>query len=241
MSADQDKQKLRERIWNLLESEHAAPTGVQGTIPSFYGADRTADLLSDRPEWRGSRVIKANPDRAQRPIRVRALEDSKLLYVAVPKMATIEPFYVLDPAANDLLPDDAVEQASKGARTLISIDAMQPIDVVICGSVAVNRSGDRIGKGAGYSDLEVALLTEAGWVTDKTVIVAPVHPLQVVEDEIPTSDHDFQVDLIVTPDEVIECQPSRRSTGLIWKDLDAAKVADIPILASMAASRTSAE
>lgn len=58
---------------------------------------------------------------------------------------------------------------------------MRPIDVVVCGSVAVNRFGARIGKGAGYSDLEVALLIEAGLVTDDTAIVAPVHGRQVIE------------------------------------------------------------
>ncbi|MGC4939306.1 5-formyltetrahydrofolate cyclo-ligase [Kribbella sp. DT2] len=239
MTADHDKQKLRERIWNLLESEHAAPAGVHGKIPNFHGADRTADLLSARPEWQSAWTIKANPDRAQRPVRVRALEDGKLLYVAVPKMATPQPFYVLDPEATDLSPDQAIEEASDGNRTLIAISEMSPVDLVICGSVAVNRDGARIGKGAGYSDLEVALLTEAGLVTDETVIVAPVHQLQVVDDDLPTSGHDFRVDLIVTPDEVIECPSSRRPSGLIWEDLDARKIAAIPILTAMAKSRES--
>jgi 5-formyltetrahydrofolate cyclo-ligase len=109
---------------------------------------------------------------------------------------------------------------------------MRPVDVVVCGSVAVNRSGARIGKGAGYSDLEVALLIEAGLVTEKTVIVAPVHQLQVVDEEIPETEHDFRVDLIVTPEEVIECPDRRRPEGLIWGDLTAEKIAAIPVLAA---------
>jgi NAD(P)-dependent dehydrogenase (short-subunit alcohol dehydrogenase family) len=35
---------------------------------------------------------------------------------------------------------------------------MRPVNLVVCGSVAVNRRGVRLGKGAGYSDIEVALL-----------------------------------------------------------------------------------
>lgn len=108
---------------------------------------------------------------------------------------------------------------------------MRPIDIVVCGSVAVNRSGARIGKGAGYSDLEVALLIEAGLVTEKTVIVAPVHRLQVIEDDIPETEHDFGVDLIVTPDEVIRCTDRRRPRGLVWEDLTPEKIAAIPVLA----------
>jgi len=96
--------------------------------------------------------------------------------------------------------------------------------------VAVNRSGARIGKGAGYSDLEVALLIEAGLVTDRTVIVAPVHQLQVVDEKIPETEHDFSVDLIITPDEVIECPGQRRPDGLVWNDLTAEKIEAIPVL-----------
>ncbi|WP_207394133.1 5-formyltetrahydrofolate cyclo-ligase [Actinomadura formosensis] len=109
---------------------------------------------------------------------------------------------------------------------------MRPIDIVVCGSVAVNRSGARIGKGAGYSDLEVALLIEAALVTDETIIGAPVHQLQVVDEEIPETEHDFSVDVIVTPDEVIECASRRRPLGLIWDDLTPEKVKAIPVLAA---------
>ena len=47
--------------------------------------------------------------------------------------------------------------------------------MVVCGSVAVNRRGARLGKGAGYSDIEVALLQEAGLIGPSTVIVTTVH------------------------------------------------------------------
>ncbi|MFC8897881.1 5-formyltetrahydrofolate cyclo-ligase [Streptomyces cinereoruber] len=123
----------------------------------------------------------------------------------------------------------------KGAAQVarrVGVEAMRPIDIVVCGSVAVNRSGARIGKGAGYSDLEVALLVEAGLVTESTVIVAPVHALQVVEDEIPETEHDFSVDYIVTPDEVLRCTDRRRPPGLVWNDLTAEKIAAIPVLAA---------
>lgn len=113
---------------------------------------------------------------------------------------------------------------------------MRPVDVVVVGSVAVNRRGTRLGKGAGYSDIEVALLQEAGRIGPSTVIVTTVHPLQVINEPIPEIDHDFSVDLIVTPDEVIECEPPRRPTGLYWNNLSAAKIAAIPLLAARAAA-----
>ena len=41
------------------------------------------------------------------------------------------------------------------------------MDLVVCGSVAVNRSGVRLGKGGGYADLELALLVEPGLVSNQ--------------------------------------------------------------------------
>lgn len=45
---------------------------------------------------------------------------------------------------------------------------MRPVDLIVCGTVAVNRRGVRVGKGGGYSDLEFALLVEAGLMIDET-------------------------------------------------------------------------
>lgn len=228
---DQAKEAVRDRVWRLLEREGAVPEDSYGKIPSFSGAAATAERLAELDLWKRARTIKANPDWAQLPIRIRALKDGKLLYMAVPKMASLRPFFLLDPALLDLPPEQAAEK--KGAAQVarrIGVEDMRPIDVVICGSVAVNRSGARIGKGAGYSDLEVALLIEAGLVTAETVIVAPVHQLQVVDEEIPETDHDFSVDLIVTPDEVIECRDRRRPRGLVWNDLTPEKIEAIPVL-----------
>ncbi|MFV2194766.1 5-formyltetrahydrofolate cyclo-ligase [Nocardiopsis sp. LOL_012] len=231
---DQAKEVVRDRVWRLLEREGAVPEGSYGKIPGFYGNEATAERLAELEVWKNAGTIKANPDWAQLPIRIRALQDEKLLYMAVPRMASLKPFYLLDPESLSLLPEEAAEkQGAEQTARRIGVDEMRPIDVVICGSVAVNRSGARIGKGAGYSDLEVALLIEAGLVTEETTIVAPVHQLQVVDEEIPETAHDFSVDLIVTPGEVIRCEERRRPSGIVWEDLTAEKVGAIPVLEAL--------
>lgn len=103
---------------------------------------------------------------------------------------------------------------------------------MICGTVAVSRSGTRIGKGAGYSDIEIALLTEAGLIGPQAVIATTVHDLQIIDADLPETEHDFRVDLIITPSQVIHCGPSRRPRGLYWDHLSPAKIAAIPALAS---------
>jgi len=228
---DQAKQKARERVWTLLERESAAQPGVHGHIPNFVGADQAAARLVELPAWGAAGVVKSNPDKAQLSVRVRALNEGKLLYMAVPRLATPKPFYLLDPAALTTPFETAATSggAANAART-IGVEEMRPVDLVVCGSVAVNRRGVRVGKGAGYSDIEVALLTEAGLIRPETVIVTTVHQLQVVEDELPETEHDFSVDLIVTPDEVIECGLPRRPAGIVADHLSTSMVREIPVL-----------
>jgi len=237
---DEAKKAIRSRVWDLLVRERVAGPGVHGYIPAFAGAETAAGRLAGLAEWRAARVVKAAPDRAQQPVRDRALRDGKLLYVAVPRLAAELPFFVLDPADVTAAPAEAgsVEHAPRhGSHARkVGVQDMRRVDVVVCGSVAVNRRGTRLGKGGGYSDIEVALLQEAGRIGPSTVIVTTVHPLQVIEEPIPETEHDFSVDLIVTPGEVIECEPQRRPTGLYWNDLTPAKIAAIPVLAARAAA-----
>ncbi|MFG2679471.1 5-formyltetrahydrofolate cyclo-ligase [Streptomyces sp. NPDC048392] len=118
----------------------------------------------------------------------------------------------------------------------VEVDALPPLDLIILGSVAVNRNGVRVGKGAGYSDIEFALLTEAGLVTSKTLVVTTVHALQVTDIPIPTTEHDVGVDLIVTPGTVITCPKPHRPKGVDWSALTPEKIAAIPALAARQSS-----
>lgn len=231
----QAKNHLREKMWALLDAENIGRTGlVHGKIPNFHGADQAAQLLSQHPVWITAQVVKANPDKAQAEVRRAAVEASKLLYMAVPKIATEDPFYLIDPQKLSTAPEIASSgklAAQHAPRT--HPERMRPLDVIVCGSVAVNPNGVRIGKGAGYSDIEMALLAQAGLVTDATLIVTTVHSLQVTDEPIPESEHDVSVDLIVTPEEVIPCPPRRRPSGIHWESLTEDKVSAIPILQAL--------
>jgi 5-formyltetrahydrofolate cyclo-ligase len=227
------KRAVRDRVWNLLEREGAAPAGVHGHIPDFVGADQAAARLAELPAWQAAAVVKSNPDRAQLPVRVRAIRDGKLLYMAVPRLATLKPFYLLDPTALTApVEAAATSDQAKNAAPTVALNEMRSIDLIICGSVAVDRNGARIGKGAGYSDIEVALLVDAGLIRPTTMIATTVHDLQVVDDDLPETTHDFRVNLIVTPNEVIDCAP-KRPTGIARENLNSQILRDIPILRAL--------
>lgn len=231
---------MRARIWALLEQEGALkpPGTAVGKIPNFVGAEAAAEQLGVLPVWQAAHVLKANPDKAQRAIRAKALAEGKVPYMAVPRLADELPFYLLEPERLTIPPWEAAskEGAAKAGRK-VAASELPPVDLVICGSVAVNREGARVGKGRGFSDLEVAFLIEAGVLRPDTVLVTTVHPLQVVDGPLPETIHDFRVDLIVTPDEVIWCGEPRRPPGILWEHLQHDKIAEVPALAARAARR----
>lgn len=239
-AAERAKQAIRERVWALLEREGAARfPGAPGRIPNFVGAEAAAKRLAELPEWKRARVIKANPDSPQLPVRAQALADGKLLYMAVPRLAEPKPFMLLDPDRLTVAPRRAASiRGASAVGRKVSIDEMRPVDLVICGSVAVNRKGVRVGKGGGFSDLEFALLVEAELITDDTTLATTVHPLQVLDEELPETDHDFRVNRIVTPDEVITCRRTRRPPGILWDHLDDDKIGAIPALKALARRRS---
>ena len=227
------KQAIRERVWARLRGDGAS-SDPHGRIPDFVGAAATAQRLAALSVWHQAHVIKANPDQVQLPVRVRALREGKLVYMAVPKLADPLPFFRLDPAELDGEAEAlAAHRTAATVAPTVAVCGMQAIDLIVCGSVAVNLAGVRIGKGAGYSDIEVALLTQAGHVGPRTAIVTTVHHLQVIDEPLPHEEHDFTVDYIVTPQEIIHCGPPHRPTGVVWNALDHDKIAAIPVLAAM--------
>jgi 5-formyltetrahydrofolate cyclo-ligase len=236
------KAQLRDEVWGALtDAKVTRFPGAAGRIPNFVGAERAAERLRGEPAWLGARTVKANPDSPQWPVRQRALEDRKTLFMAVPRLAEDKPFFLLDPARLTGSPRQA--SSIKGAsRSAVPVDVTEvaPVDLVVAGCVAVGEDGARLGKGGGFSDLELAVAAEAGLVGPATLVVTTVHELQVLPaGEIPTVDHDVHVDVAVTPDRVIECArpPGYESPRLRWSELTEEKMAAIPMLRRLRATR----
>ena len=227
------KNELRERIWSRLQEKKVARfPGAEGRIPNFIGAEACARVLSQTQFWRRAKVLKANPDSPQRAIRQQALEEGKTIYMAVPRLHTDKPFIELDPKT--LKCSAYVASSIKGAGKFgrpVKLEEVSKIDLIVCGSVADNRQGARVGKGGGYSDLEFALLTEEKKIGKITPIVTSVHPLQIMDEKIPMTEHDIPLSTIVTPSEIIEIQSALpRPKGIYWDILPPEKIAAIPVL-----------
>jgi 5-formyltetrahydrofolate cyclo-ligase len=210
---DLAKGRVRERIWSRFEEsgEELFP-GARGRIPNFRGAADAADRLAATPEWKRAKVLKCNPDSPQRPVRLRALREGKVVYMAVPRLAEPKCFWKLDPSRLDPR-EQSIAASIRGAAKLgraVGPREIPHVDLIVAGSVAVNRRGVRVGKGGGYSDLEYAIGRQVGAIDSTTVVATTVHPLQVVAVELPVTAHDFFLDIIVTAEETIRTKQRRR-------------------------------
>ena len=231
--ARRGKQEIREHIWQTLELARVARfPGAHGRIPNFSGAERAAERLTELNVWKRAQVLKCNPDSPQRSVRVRALRESKLVYMAVPRLREMECFIELDPArlGKKITEASSIQGAFRFGRS-VRPEEMKPIDLIVCGTVAANPQGARIGKGGGYSDLEYGLAREAGLLRRTTRIVTTIHDLQVIDEELPVLAHDIPVDYIVTPTTVIETHTKLlRPRGIYWEYLTQEKIEAIPYL-----------
>ena len=235
------KDALRRRVWQLLVARRVArfPFPIDDRIPNFVGAEAAAARAALLPEWRAARRLKCNPDAPQRPVRLCALRDGKIVFMAVPRLRAERCFIKLDPRRlGGRLPEASTIGGATKLGEPVGPDALERIDLVVAGSVAVDASGRRLGKGGGYSDLEWALARELEVVTARTPVLTTVHELQIVRAAIPVTSHDVPVDLIVTPERVIRPRARRaKPRGIRWDELSAAQIAAMPVIARLAAQR----
>jgi len=227
-----EKQKIRERIWRLLEEKGVArfPKPVHGRIPNFVGAEAAAAKILELPEYASARVVKVSPDSPQRYIRYRCLMDRKILIMPTPRLR--EGFLLLNPSK---IPRREYEQAStiRGAFIYgekVHVEDLPRIDLIIVGSVAVSKDGLRIGKGGGYGELEYAILLECGKIDHDVPIATNIHDLQLI-DKAPRDPFDLTLDVIATPTNLIRIKGSKtRPKGIIWNALSPRKLEEIPLL-----------
>jgi 5-formyltetrahydrofolate cyclo-ligase len=231
------KDQVRREIWKSMDREGVSRfPGAEGRIPNFAGAKLAAQKLASHRLWKRARVIKVNPDSPQTHARRMALDEGKTLIMAVPRLRDTHPFRLLDP--RKLNEKQKREAATiKGALRhgkVVADDELPDIDFVLTGSVAVNLSGARVGKGGGFSDLEYGLLIEAGKIDDHTTVATTVHPIQILREHLPVTDHDLPVDLVATPRAVIDVERQYpRPRGILWNHLQPPQIREIPILERM--------
>jgi 5-formyltetrahydrofolate cyclo-ligase len=193
------------RIWRLMEERGIAafPKPVFHRIPNFIGAGKAAQNLRKQPEYRKAKVVFCNPDSPQRPVREMTLKDGKTLIMATPRLK--HGFLVIAPETTT--GKERFASTIKGAFKFgKETTAFPKPDLIVTGSVAVDESGNRLGKGRGYGDREVKLITER---FGKVPVATTIHDVQLVE-HAPATSQDEKVDIIVTPTKIIRVKHNKR-------------------------------
>ena len=240
------KAALRREIWSAMSAAKVARfPGAAGRIPNFTGAEAAAERLRATPEWQGGRHAEGQPGlpaAAGAPAGAGGRQDR--VHGRAPA-GQPEPFFALDPGHLSEPPRKAasISGATRSARRVRLAD-LSAVDLVVMGSVAAGEDGARLGKGGGFADLEFALASMRRPDRAGHLCVTTVHELQVVPaGAIPLTGHDVPVDLIVTPDRIIDCRRRRAArgpgsaAGICWDDLTEEKIAAIPLLAAQRPGR----
>lgn len=224
------KDEARQWVWDRLADLKLArfPFPPHGRIPNFAGAREAALRLFEEAPWREAGAIKVNPDSPQAYVRELALARGIRVYVPTPRLAG--GFKLLDPAT---IPAERRREAASLATmdawaAPVALTELPQLDAIVCGSAAVTPGGRRAGKGAGYSDLEFAILRELG---HRPVPVATtVHDVQVVA-EFPIEPNDIPLALICTPTQSLRvADPPPAPDGVDWSRLDDADLDAMPVL-----------
>lgn len=227
------KAQARQWVWDVLDRQGLAraPFPPHGRIPNFEGAETAAQRLFREPEWRDARAIKVNPDSPQRHVRLEALLRGIRVYVPTPRLKG--GFHLLDP---ERIPASSYPQASALSSMAewshrVALNDMPQLDAIVTGCAVVTASGRRAGKGAGYSDIEYAILLELG---HRPVPVATtVHDVQVVE-QFPVESNDLPLSVICTPTTTHRvASPPIGPRGVEWFRLSEDDIEAMPLLAEL--------
>ncbi|XP_003703807.1 methenyltetrahydrofolate synthase domain-containing protein lost [Megachile rotundata] len=231
------KHSFRQKTWDYLMKNNLVnfPVVVYDRIPNFKGASEAALRVAELEEFKRARVIKINPDKPQEPVRFLALEANKEILVPIPRLRS-GLFHHVTPVAgatkNELRTLSKIHGLMEAGKPL-GVESKIKVDLVILGSVCVSRDGYRLGKGKGFADLEYAIMTRMGAITQDTIVITTVHDCQVF-DMLPPQlfkEYDVPVDIIVTPTQTIIVNPKlKKPSGIIWSMLSERRIKSMQVL-----------
>jgi 5-formyltetrahydrofolate cyclo-ligase len=205
-----NKDELRKEIWEklLLEAIRHPYFGYNfaEVIPNFRKSEEAVDRICTLAEWKSSQMMFLTPDEIWL-LRMRAFRDLKS-FVITPygirdEFRFVNPTEIPVAASHRFLATlDGIEGFPK--VSMARIQQLAKIDVLVTGAFAVSSTnGVRWGKGHGYFDLEWAMLSEMNCLSENPVVICIVADCQVVDSDLPGTEYDTRVDLIVTPTRTI--------------------------------------
>lgn len=236
------KRSSRERIWKYMMKNDLLnyPKKVYNKIPNFKGAVDAVERFCSLNEFKDAKLIQISLDKPLEYLQKSSLKAGKEIIVPIPKLNN-GLFVRVPPPIDDGKIDEHFRAPTRQQRLLegqsiVKIDDKFNIDIVVVGSVCVDRDGRRIGKGLGFADLEYAMMRKIGSIKPDTTVVTIVHDSQIV-DKLPDDlfkKHDVHVDIIVTPTEtIIVNNKLKKPDGIYWDILTQRRINAVQLLQQM--------
>lgn len=229
---------IRERIWTKLHDVAKPDTrfhmNFAEVIPDFEGSEQATDRLVAEPDYQQSEFAFITPDNCLADLRRRMIEDGKSFVMST--YGIYRGFLLLEP---DMVPEGAALYASwlDGMEhfgrpiSLEEIAKRGRFDLMVTGASAVSVNGVRFGKGHGFFDLEWGMFTDLGLVDETTPVMAVVHDVQLVTDQLQPSETDILVDKIATPGQMHTVERrAKRPSGVKWPLLEPKQIDQTPPL-----------
>ncbi len=179
------------------------PRPCYGRIPNFKGSQKVGERIRDLDEFTAAKCVFCAPDAVLKGVRETVLREGKVLAVALPRIEAL-----LEIGGDRVYPHAEISRATtirgfkKYGRPLETV-----VDLFVQGSVAVDRSGNRLGKGRGYGDREYQILKDMGLLREGTRVLTVVHELQIVEDLAKLmKESDVRVDYVLTESGIMKTE-----------------------------------
>lgn len=161
------------------------------------------ERIRDLDEFTAAKCVFCAPDAVLKGVRETVLREGKVLAVALPRIEAL-----LEIGGDRVYPHAEISRATtirgfkKYGRPLETV-----VDLFVQGSVAVDRSGNRLGKGRGYGDREYQILKDMGLLREGTRVLTVVHELQIVEDLAKLmKESDVRVDYVLTESGIMKTE-----------------------------------
>ncbi|ESO09661.1 hypothetical protein HELRODRAFT_195048 [Helobdella robusta] len=235
-ASDAQIAQIRKEVWNNLydKDELISPTLPYKLVPIFKGIDAAIEKLLELDLIKKTDKLLLSMEKLLKDVRLRILQEKSVMYVTTYKSS-------MSTVCKVDAPEKANSRYLRQCSNLIMGDRIHHIaagevkfDVLLVSSVAVSESGQRTCKDDILGELEFAILSSLGFVTDDTVVVTLVHDCQVFS-KLPESKgpHDLPVDFIVTPTRVIQCPKSSKKTEICWSMVAESQMDKLFILKSL--------
>ena len=182
---------------------------------------KIAERLRGLQPYRDAATVFSTPHESLHQARINCLVDGKSLIMPGPSIR--EGFFLLAPHSIPFK-NISVAVTYKGLKKYGQIlkgssISQLSVGLILTDSLAVDLAGGRIGDGYGYFDLCCALLKELDAIGPDADIFTFIEEEQISREILPQDRWDIKMTGAVTPDQILQFEPSDQKPQIFWDAL----------------------